>query len=68
MLLIGNGRLITHDSLNPYIEDGCVVINGNIIEDLGTTADMKAKYHDYEYIDANKKVIMPGFINSHMHI
>ena len=68
MLLIGNGRLITHDSLNPYIEDGCVVINGNIIEDLGTTDNMKAKYHDYEYIDANGKVIMPGFINSHMHI
>ena len=29
MLLVGNGRLVTHDSLNPFMEDGCVVINNN---------------------------------------
>ncbi|MDU2197559.1 MAG: amidohydrolase family protein, partial [Peptostreptococcaceae bacterium] len=68
MLLVGNGRLVTHDSLNPFMEDGCVVINKNIIEDLGTTSEMKAKYSDYEYLDAQRKVIMPGLINSHMHI
>ena len=68
MLLVGNGRLVTNDSLNPFMEDGCVVINKNIIEDLGTTSEMKAKYSDYEYLDAQRKVIMPGLINSHMHI
>ncbi|WP_042276167.1 amidohydrolase family protein, partial [[Clostridium] dakarense] len=68
MILVGNGRLITCDNLNPFIENGCVVINENIIEDVGTTEKMKAKYPSHEYIDAGNKVIMPGLINSHMHI
>lgn len=68
MILVGNGRLISQDSLNPYMEDGCVVINDNLIEDIGTTEEMKAKYPVHEFIDAGKKIIMPGLINSHMHI
>ena len=68
MILVGNGRLISQDSLNPYMEDGCVVINDNLIEDIGTTEEMKVKYPVHEFIDAGKKIIMPGLINSHMHI
>lgn len=68
MILVGDGRLITFNNLNPFIENGCVVINENIIEDFGTTEEMKAKYPNHEYINADNKVIMPGLINSHMHI
>ena len=68
MILVGNGRVITQDSLNPYIENGCVVIKDNLIEDIGTTQEMKEKYSGYEFIDAGGKVIMPGLINTHMHI
>ena len=48
MILVGNGRVITQDSLNPYIENGCVVIKDNLIEDIGTTQEMKEKYSGYE--------------------
>ncbi|OXX84963.1 chlorohydrolase [Paraclostridium benzoelyticum] len=68
MILVGNGRLITKNEQNPYMEDGCVVIEGNVIKEIGSTKEMKEKYSDYEFIDANKKVIMPGLINTHMHI
>ena len=68
MILVGNGRVITQDNLNPYIEDGCIVIKDNLIEDIGTTKEMKEKYSGYEFIDADGKVIMPGLINTHMHI
>lgn len=68
MILVGNGRLITHDKNNPYMEDGCVVIKGKVIKEIGTTEEMKSKYLDNEFIDAKKKVIMPGLINAHMHI
>ena len=33
MLLIGNGRVITRDQENPYLEDGAVVVVG-----MGTDA------------------------------
>lgn len=68
MILVGNGRLITKNEQNPYMDDGCVVIEGNIIKEIGSTKEMKEKYSCHEFIDANKKVIMPGLINTHMHI
>ncbi len=68
MLLIGNGRMITRDPKNPYMEDGCVAVKDNIICEVGTTAELKAKYSDAEFLDANGGVIMPGMINTHNHI
>jgi putative selenium metabolism protein SsnA len=67
MLLIGNGLLITRDAQNSIIEDGCVAIKDHVIAEIGTTAALKEKYKDARFIDADKKLIMPGFINTHMH-
>ena len=68
MILVCNGRVVTHDEKNPFIEDGAVLIDGNIIKEVGTTAELKNKYREAEVIDANQKVIMPGLINTHHHI
>lgn len=68
MLLIGNGRVITRDDTHPYIEDGGVCIDGNVIVEVGTTKELKEQYKDAEYIDAKGGVIMPGLINTHNHI
>lgn len=68
MLLIGNGKLITRDQALPYLEDGAVVLDGEIVKEVGTLADMKAKYPDAEFVDAKGGVIMPGLINVHTHI
>lgn len=68
MLLIGNGMVITQDSNNPYIEDGCIAIKDNIIVEVGNTDKLKEKYKDCEFVDAEKKFIMPGLINTHHHI
>lgn len=68
MILVCNGRVITHDESNPFIEDGAVLIDGNIIKEVGTTKELKGKYSEVEVIDAVGKVIMPGLINTHHHI
>lgn len=68
MILIGNGKLITRTNEYPLYEDGCVVVDGNLIKEVGTTGEMKAKYPDAEFIDAKGGTIMPGFINAHNHI
>lgn len=68
MILIGNGRLVTRNSENPLYEDGCVAVEENLIKEVGTTKDLKAKYPDAEFIDAKGGTIMPGFINAHNHI
>lgn len=67
-MLIGNGRLITHNKINPYIENGAVVIKNNVIIEVGYYEGLKEKYKGEEFIDAKGKVIMPGMINAHTHI
>jgi len=68
MILIGNGKLLTRDGDNTFIQDGCVCVDGNIIVDLGTTDQMKKKYEAAEFVDAKSGLIMPGMINTHHHI
>ena len=70
MLLIGNGMMVTRDPANPYFADGCVAVEGKLIAEVGTTADLKAKYAGkpgVKFVDAKGGLIMPGFINAHMH-
>ena len=68
MILIANGRLITRDGANPYIENGGVAVSGTKIVETGETAALRAKYPDAEFVDARGGVIMPAFINAHSHI
>ncbi len=68
MYLIANGKVITRDENMPYIEDGAVAIKDDKIIDIGTTPDLKEKYPNADFIDAEKNVIMPSFINAHTHI
>ncbi|MDR0377698.1 MAG: putative aminohydrolase SsnA [Spirochaetaceae bacterium] len=67
MLLIGNGKIITRDGACPLIENGAVAIDGCLIVETGETAALKAKYPEAEYLDARGRIVMPGFINAHMH-
>ena len=63
MILIGNGRLITRDEKNTYLDNGCVAVEGNEIVNVASTEEMKKQYPDAEFIDAKGGVIMPGLIN-----
>ncbi|MDO5100931.1 MAG: putative aminohydrolase SsnA [Eubacteriales bacterium] len=68
MLLLGNGTVVTRDAANPFLEDGCVAMDGDTIVKVGTTAQLKAAYPEAEWVDAKGGIIMPGFINVHEHI
>ena len=68
MLVIGNGRMITQDASNPFLENGAVAMDGNTIVMVGVTEEVKKVYPDAEFVDAKGGVIMPAFINVHEHI
>jgi putative selenium metabolism protein SsnA len=59
--------MITRDKNNPFFADGCVAIEGSVIEEVGGTAEMKRKYAGASFVDAGGNLLMPGFINAHMH-
>lgn len=65
MLIIGNGNVITRDEKRPFIANADVAVDGSLIREVGT--GLKAKYPGAEYIDARGRLVMPGYINAHMH-
>lgn len=67
-LLILNGTLITRDPANPFIEKGALLIEGNIIQEVGTSSLLRGKYPNAQVLDGTGKLVMPGYINAHHHI
>ncbi len=68
MLIVGNGTLITRSAALPYLEDGAVAVDGQVIAAVGPRSELQAKYPDAEFVDAQGGIIMPGLINAHTHI
>ncbi len=66
-LLIRNAKvLVTMDDQRREIADGAVFIRGNVIEQVGATAQLPSEAD--EIIDARRHVVMPGLINTHHHM
>ncbi len=66
-LLIKNAAVLTMNEKNEVIEDGAIAIDGNIIEEIGTTKEINAKYKASKVLDASDRVIIPGMIDTHFH-
>ena len=58
--------LLTMDSAHERIPDGGMFIRGNVIEQIGPTADLPSEAD--RIIDASGMLIMPGLINIHHHL
>ena len=66
-LLIRNARLlVTMDAQRREIEGGAVFVRGNVIEAVGTTAELPATAD--EVIDATDQIVIPGLVNTHHHM
>jgi 5-methylthioadenosine/S-adenosylhomocysteine deaminase len=71
-ILIKNGLVLTFekDTLSgQIIENGAVAVKGNKIIDIGKTDEIEKRYGNFKkVIDANGKIVMPGFIVTHTHM
>ena len=50
-----------------YFPDGALVVREGEIVDCGPFEEIKGRYTDYELVDYSGKLLMPGFIDSHIH-
>jgi imidazolonepropionase len=50
------------------IEDGAVIVRDEKIVAVGTTTELRASYPDEPTLDANRCVVMPGFVDPHTHV
>ena len=65
--LLSGGTVITVDEERRIIRDGAVAIRGDRIAAVGKAEELNREFTAGRTIDAKGKLIMPGFVNSHMH-
>lgn len=66
-LLIKNGNILTVNKAREIIHNGAILIDENTISEVGYSKDLEEKYPYVEKFDAQGMVILPGFINAHVH-
>jgi predicted amidohydrolase YtcJ len=64
-LAIVNARVWTGDSSRPWAE--AVAIAGERILAVGTTTEIRALANGAEIVDATGRLVVPGFIDAHVH-
>ncbi len=59
--------LIKESDCVRYIEDGLLIVENGLVKDFGKYEDLQTKYSEIEITTYFHKVIMPGFIDTHIH-
>ncbi len=65
--LITHGRVITFGEENRIIEDGAILVEGDLIRDVGPTDALRQRHPDVDTLDAKGQIVMPGLIVAHTH-
>ncbi|MBC8057744.1 MAG: 8-oxoguanine deaminase [Rhizobiales bacterium] len=66
-LLVRNAQLlVTMDAQRRELADGAVFVRDNVIEAVGSTADLPNAAD--EVIDAREHIVIPGLVNTHHHM
>ena len=66
-MLITNGHVFTLDKANREFTDGAVYWEGDTIVDVGSTAELAARYPQAQRLDAAGKIVLPGMLCGHTH-
>jgi len=69
-IYIRGGWVLTMDSRRRVIKDGAVAIENSKIISVGKRENLDRDYRYYSkiVIDGTRKIIMPGLINTHVHL
>ncbi|MGH8612498.1 MAG: amidohydrolase family protein, partial [Gammaproteobacteria bacterium] len=66
-LIVRNATVLTMDPDRRVIMGGEVVIEKDRIKAIGKSEDLRKKYKAPKVIDGTERLVMPGFVNSHIH-
>ena len=66
-LLIEGGLVLTLDPKDRVIADGAVAINADRIVAVETAATARTRFAPRTRIDARRRIVMPGLVNTHNH-
>jgi cytosine/adenosine deaminase-related metal-dependent hydrolase len=63
-----NATVVTMDAKRRIFEKGALAVSGTRILDVGREEEVLSKYGNAKRIDVEGDILLPGLINSHMHL
>src|SRR5579883_984628 len=67
-MLCTNTTIITMNPAREILTDGALLVEGNRIKAIGKTDELRRSYQGEEIIDAGGKLMVPGLIDTHVHL
>ena len=67
-MLFTNATIITMNAQREILTQGAIAIQGQRIVGIGKTADLLTRFPEEKIIDAQDKLIIPGLIDTHVHL
>lgn len=67
-MLFTHGTIITMNPSREIINDGALAVSGDRIEAVGKTAELRSRYRNAEEVDVGGHIVMPGLIDTHVHL
>src|SRR5215472_15220315 len=67
-MLFTNATIITVNPAREIITHGALLVEGNRIKALGKTDELRRIYRGDELIDLGGKLLIPGLIDTHVHV
>jgi len=67
-MLFTNTTIITMNPAREILTDGALLVEGNRIKAIGKTDELRRSYQGEEIIDAGGKLMIPGLIDTHVHL
>jgi 5-methylthioadenosine/S-adenosylhomocysteine deaminase len=65
--LLDHGLVVTVDPEFRLFRDGAVAVEAGAIVGVGTSAEVRAQFPDFQVTDVGGQAILPGLINCHTH-
>lgn len=66
-ILLANGTVVTMNGRREIVQDGAVAIDGNKVVAVGKTSELKKEYRADVKINCSGKLVLPGFVDCHVH-
>jgi cytosine/adenosine deaminase-related metal-dependent hydrolase len=67
-VIFDNVTILTLNPARQIISFGAVVVQGNLIADVGKSRKMVEKYPEARRIDCDGNILLPGLIDTHVHL
>ena len=67
-VIIADTTVYTGDGTRSVLYNAAVAVDGDVLLEVGPSADVEARHPDAEFINGRGKAVFPGLINCHTHL